>query len=71
MTALKFHRAVYSGRAVDEAVKTFAGFAEFTLREEPEHWVVELDGGEREVEIAGELANFALGLTVKNREVRP
>jgi hypothetical protein len=71
VTALKFHREVYSGFAVDEAVKTFADFATFTLREEPEHWVVELDGGARERQVAGELANYALGLTVKKRSARP
>jgi hypothetical protein len=70
VTTLRFHRAVYSGPAVDEAVKVFAAYATFALREESEHWVVDLDGGAREREIAGELGNYALGLTVKNRGAR-
>jgi hypothetical protein len=71
--ALRFHREVYAGPCVDEAVKLFAAHARFELREEAEHWVVELaaDGGDaRERMIAGELGNYALGLTVKKRGVR-
>jgi hypothetical protein len=67
MIALRFHRSVYDGRAVDEAVKLFAAHATFQLREEPEYWVVELEAApERERRIAGELGNYALGLTVKS-----
>jgi hypothetical protein len=66
MTTVKFHKAVYDGKAVDEAVKVFAAFASFTLREEPDHWVVDVDG-ERARRVAGELGNYALGLTVKNK----
>lgn len=65
MTELRFHRTLYKGEAVDEAVKRFAGFGTFELREEPDYWVVEIQGGDRERRIAGELGNFALGLTVK------
>jgi len=69
MTELKFHKAVYAGKAVDEAVKRFAGFAEFSLREDPEHWVVALTNPDaaRERRVAGELGNFVLGLTVQKR----
>jgi len=69
VTALKFNRSIYDGFAVDEAVKVFATFARFELREEPEHWVVELaaEGEARERQIAGELGNYALGLTVRKR----
>jgi hypothetical protein len=69
MTELKFHKSVYSGKAVDEAVKRFHAFAEFSLREEPEHWVVALSVADqtRERRVAGELGNFALGLTVQKR----
>lgn len=72
MTELRFHRAVYAGTAVDEAVKRFAPFATFELAEEPDHWVVRLDGpGQaRETQIAGELGNYALGTTIKNRGAR-
>ncbi len=67
MTTLRFHRSIYAGTAVDEAVKGFATFAEFELVEEPEHWVVKLTASDaaRERRIAGELGNWALGLSVQ------
>ncbi len=81
MTLLRFHRTVYSGKALDEAVKRFAAFAAFELSEEPDHWVVQLTGlgpptqvgvgrddAARERQVAGELGNYALGLTVQKRE---
>jgi hypothetical protein len=64
---LRFHREVYAGTAVDEATKRLARFADFELAEEPTHWVVRLrckDEG-RERQVAGVLANWALGLTVE------
>ena len=69
MTQLKFHRQIYRGTAVDEAVKRFAAFAEFQLREEPDYWIVQLSAREpaKEKKIAGELGNWALGLTVQKR----
>jgi hypothetical protein len=72
MTELRFHRAVYAGTAVDEAVKRFGAFATFDLREEPEHWIVRLDAPDpaREARVAGELGNYALGTTIKNRGTR-
>ena len=66
MTELRFDRTLYAGPAVDEAVKAFAGFAQFTLAEEAAHWVVRVEG-ERAVEVARELANWALGSTIKAR----
>jgi hypothetical protein len=73
VTVLRFHRSVYAGRSVDEAVKRFNGFAAFELTEEPEHWVVQLTAADaaRERLVAGELGNFALGLTIQTRGVRP
>jgi hypothetical protein len=70
---LRFHRQIYAGEAVDEAVKRFAAFARFELGEEPDHWVVKLDAtGRHPVErIAGELCNYALGATVKRRGTTP
>lgn len=67
MRELRFHREVYRGEAVDESVKTFATFADFELVEEPEHWVVRVTAKDpdKERRIAGELANFALGLTIR------
>ena len=69
MTQLKFHRQIYRGTAVDEAVKRFAAFATFELREEPDYWIVSLIARDaaKEKKIAGELGNGALGLTVQRR----
>jgi hypothetical protein len=70
MIELRFPRAVYAGAAVDQAVKTFAAFAAFELSEEPEHWRVRLSahapGEERR--LAGELGNYALGVTIDDLE---
>lgn len=72
MTELRFHRSVYAGNAVDEAVKRFGPFAAFELQEEPEHWIVRLRAPtpEREARVAGELGNYALGTTIKHRGAR-
>ena len=69
MTELRFHREIYRGTAVDEAVKVFAPHATFDLVEEKEHWLVRITGKSeaRERRIAGELGNYALGLTMKAR----
>ncbi len=66
MTELRFHREVYSGEAVDEAAKTWSRFAEFSLRETDEHWVVELTPKHEAAarQIVGEFTNYVLGLTV-------
>lgn len=72
MTELSFNRELYQGTAVDEAVKVFAGFATFELAEAPRHFIVRVSAAtpERERQVAGELSNYALGLTVKNRGAR-
>lgn len=64
---LRFHREIYAGPCVDEAVKVYSRFARFELDEERTHWVVRLSARSeaRERQIAGELANYALGLTIK------
>ena len=69
MTELRFHRQIYRGTAVDEAVKRFAAFAAFELREEPDYWIVQMTARDpaKEKKIAGELGNWALGLTVQQR----
>jgi hypothetical protein len=70
---LRFHRALYAGPSVDEAVKIFASYATFELDEEPEHWRVRITAAfpDRERRIAGELGNYALGLTVKSGGATP
>jgi hypothetical protein len=63
---LKFHREIYAGTAVDAAAKKLAAFAEIELAEEATHWVVRVRGKteSRERQVAGVLANWALGLTI-------
>lgn len=70
MTELRFHRDLYDGEAVDEAIKTFDRYAKIERVQEDTHWVVRLSSDaagskERERRIAGELGNFALGLTIR------
>jgi hypothetical protein len=70
VTELRFSRAIYRGTAVDEAARQFADRVQIALVEEPEHWVVRLAAGSpaRERAAAGELGNWALGLTVQARQ---
>ena len=72
MRELRFHRGLYAGTAVDEAVKVYGRFARFELVEEADHWLVRVTSAtvERERRVAGELANYALGLTVKKGKGR-
>ena len=44
-------------------------YADFELVEEPDYWVVEISSeqGDQLRALAGELANFALGLTIEQR----
>jgi hypothetical protein len=60
------HRDLYRGVAVEEAVKVYGSYATLERVEVDNHWAVRVTGSspERERQIAGELANFALGLTV-------
>lgn len=65
---LAFARDVYAGEAVDQAVKTWSRFADFTLRETDAAWVVaiapkpEYEAHARR--IVGEFGNAVLGLTI-------
>ncbi|MCX4241926.1 HxsD-like protein [Paraliomyxa miuraensis] len=67
MKSLRFHRELYPGEAVDEAIKTLAPWAEITREASPSHWIVRLSARSAAAErrVAGELMNFALGLTVR------
>ena len=66
MTVLRLHRDLYQGAALGEALGVFAPHGTFERKDEPSHWVVE--SPERERRIAGELGNYALGLTAKGRK---
>lgn len=69
MIELRFHREVYRGEAVDEAIKVYQRFATFERAEEEDRWVVRITANrpEREKRIAAELGNYALGLTIRQR----
>ena len=73
MTVLKLHRKIYRGTAVDAALKVYGAYATFEQREEPDHWVVSVSAAThaRERRVAGELANYALGLTIAARNASP
>lgn len=72
MIELTFHKDVYAGEAVDAAVQTFARFAALEAVEAPTHWVVRVTGktAARERQVAGELANHALGASAARRGAR-
>jgi hypothetical protein len=65
---LRFHKELYAGNAVDQAVKTYAQFGTFELDEQPHGWIVKITGNdqEREQTLALELSNYALGLTIES-----
>jgi hypothetical protein len=67
VTEVRFHRDLYRGECVDEATKALAAYAAFECAEESAHWVVRVSAAtaERERRVVGELANRALGLTVR------
>lgn len=69
MKELRLHRAVYSTSAVDEAASVFASYATIERSEEGEHQVVRVtsESPVRERRVAGELGNYALGLSVRDR----
>jgi len=66
---VRFHRELYPGPVLDEALKVYESFATVDRSEEPAYWVVTLtaNGEARERRIAGELGNYALGLAVRKR----
>lgn len=70
MIDLRFSSELYSGFAIDSAVKTYSGFAEFVLEREPEVFVVRLTalGEHSEPRIADEFSNYALGATIEERQ---
>ncbi len=66
---LRFHRELYNGKTVDAAVVQLAEFATFDLVEESSYWVVKIETEDEDDAraVAGELGNFALGLTIQKR----
>ncbi len=72
MTELRFHRDLYRQAAVDKAVEALASYATFSRADEATHFVVKIEAATpvRERRVAGEVSNFALGLTVNQRGKR-
>lgn len=70
MTRLAFDKSLYAGKAIDEAVKVFAAHGAFELSETEAAWVVQVTAPEprKELRVARELGNYALGLTVQSRQ---
>jgi hypothetical protein len=66
---LEFHQDLYSGFAVDSAVKVYADFATCELERKDDRFVVRLTAkeGQDEAAVAAELANYALGATIEER----
>jgi hypothetical protein len=69
VTTLRLHRELYARHAVDEAIRVFAPHATLERRDDASHWTVQITAAtpERERRVAGELGNYALGLTVQER----
>jgi hypothetical protein len=69
---LRFHRELYDGFAIDEAVKVYADFVKAELEEHETGYLVRLtalpaatEQGLDDETIAAELGNFALGKTIE------
>jgi len=70
LTALRLHRALYEGSALDRALEVFAPYGTLERRDDDSHFVATITARtpQRERRIAGELGNYALGLTTKGRK---
>jgi len=66
---LRFAKDLYEGSQVDAAVKVFARFGELGTSEADDAWIVTVDASSdaRTRRLAGEIANYALGLTIRRR----
>ena len=72
MIELRFDPELYSGKAIDFAVKTFESFAKIETSQEADAFIVrvavEPGADHDEGTIADELSNFALGTTIEQGE---
>lgn len=66
MIEVRLHRFLYLATAVDEAAEVYGPYAALERVDVDDYWAVRVTGAspERERQIAGELANYALGVTV-------
>ena len=71
MTELSFSRDLYAESALDDAVATYARFAQIELVKEDARFVVRVSGpsAAREARVLLELSNHALGRSVEQRAV--
>lgn len=69
MRELRFAKDLYEGTQVDAAVKVFERFGELGTTEADDAWVVTVEASSdaRVRRLAGEIANYALGLTIRGR----
>lgn len=67
MIALSFHKDLYDGFALDEAMKIYERFGTFERAEDEAHWVIRVSAtnASREERLVQELSNYALGLTIE------
>lgn len=71
MIEVRFHEEFYDGFAIDEAVKLYAPYADFTLKREAGGFIVQIEGkpedqgGADPSLVAAELMNYALGKTIE------
>lgn len=68
MRELRLHRTVYSENAIAEAIGVFADYATIDQSVSDQHFVVRIssESATRERKIAGELGNYALGVSVRD-----
>ncbi len=68
--ALRLHRGLYGGAAIDEAIALYAGHAKIERRDEGEHILLSVDSERpgRARKVARELGNYALGLTIQSHQ---
>lgn len=67
MSALRFHKTLYAGEAVDAAMRQFDRFASFETEDDDAYWIVRVEAKspKHQAVLERELANFALGLTIE------
>ncbi|MEM9067006.1 MAG: HxsD-like protein [Myxococcota bacterium] len=71
MRELRFSKEIYRGEDVDAALRVFEKYGDFEQEATDDAWVIRVSAGSRarERRLAGELGNYALGLTIRHRGV--
>jgi len=69
---LRFPKELYLGEQVDAALNVFARFGRLERDEDELTWIVRVHAASaaKERRLAGELANYALGATIRARGER-